>query len=49
MLSKIEEVAENNVAEAGKDPEDGETIKKTVETEKPEEESPSDLTHLIAA
>ena len=41
MLSRIEEVAEKNEAEAGKDPEDGETIK-AVETEKPEEESSSD-------
>ena len=47
MLSRIEEVAENNEAEAGKDPEDGETIK-AVETKKAEEVSSSDLTNIIA-
>ena len=47
MLSRIEEVAENNEAEAGKDPEDGETIK-AVETKKAEEVLSSYLTNIIA-
>ena len=48
MFYKIEEIAENNVAEAAKDAENGETIK-AVESETAEEQSSSDLTNLKAA